>query len=132
MLEFYPYAHFSVILIARVEFWGILVNLYLRVADQIRTPQQDTYDDRFDLLRVVACFLVVLIHIGHPQRPLGTGTDAIASNFWASLGRPSVPLFFMISGAMLLLKDEPLGFFLKKRMIRVLSPLLFWSAFYLW
>jgi surface polysaccharide O-acyltransferase-like enzyme len=54
-----------------------------------------------------------------------------ASNVYYSFTRVAVPLFFMVSGATLLSKQEPIAAFLRKRLARVLPPLIFWSVFYL-
>lgn len=80
--------------------------------------------------RAVACFMVILIHIA------GWDFYQFADQWWPtnvydSLARVAVPVFFMISGALLLTKEERLGDFLRKRAVRVLPPLLFWSAVYL-
>lgn len=88
-------------------------------------------DRRYDFLRVFACFLVVIIHIA------GSDANVLNSNWWAgnvydSLARVSVPIFFMISGAMLLPKAEPLLTFFRKRFWKVIPPLIGWSLFYLW
>jgi surface polysaccharide O-acyltransferase-like enzyme len=88
-------------------------------------------DRRIDLLRVTACFMVVLLHISganiHEFGPKWWG-----ANVWDSLSRACVPLFFMISGATLLPKSESLPDFFRKRASRIVLPLLTWSAFYLW
>lgn len=47
-----------------------------------------------------------------------------------SIGRIGVPLFFMVSGYLMLQKEEPLVLFYTKRMRKVLIPLLFWSLIY--
>ncbi|OUL88677.1 acyltransferase [Paraburkholderia hospita] len=87
-------------------------------------------DKRVDALRVTACFMVLLLHISgasiHAFGPAWWG-----ANFWDSLSRSCVPLFFMISGAMLLPKSESLFDFFKKRTIRIVLPLIFWSCVYL-
>lgn len=50
---------------------------------------------------------------------------------YGSLLRPSVPLFVMMTGLLLLpVKQQPLGTFYKKRIYRVLFPFLFWSVLY--
>ncbi len=54
-----------------------------------------------------------------------------AANFYDSLTRSCVPVFLMISGVLLLNKQEDLPAFFKKRFARVLPPLLFWSLFYM-
>ena len=40
---------------------------------------------------------------------------------------PGVSLFLIISGVLLLSRDEPVGVFFKKRFLRILPPFLFWS-----
>ena len=56
-----------------------------------------------------------------------------AGNVVDAFSRWCVPVFVMISGALLLApgKTEGAGTFYRKRAARVLVPLLFWSAFYL-
>ncbi|SKC94041.1 acyltransferase [Paraburkholderia hospita] len=87
-------------------------------------------DARISHLRIVACAMVVLLHV------CGTNVHEFSERWWSanvynSLTRACVPLFFMISGATLLHKDEPLGAFLRKRLVRIVPPLLLWSLVYL-
>jgi surface polysaccharide O-acyltransferase-like enzyme len=55
----------------------------------------------------------------------------VAANFYDSISRMGVPLFFMVSGSLLLGKLEPFWLFLRKRFVKVGIPTLFWSIFYL-
>jgi len=55
------------------------------------------------------------------------------TNIYDSLARPAVPLFVMLSGALLLQPaklEEPLSVFFKKRLDRIGLPFLFWGAAY--
>jgi len=55
------------------------------------------------------------------------------TNIYNSLARPAVPLFVMLSGALLLQPaklEEPLSVFFKKRLNRIGVPFLFWGAAY--
>jgi len=87
-----------------------------------------------DLIRVVAIFLVVLIHV---SGQLTTVWGKIPTNQWiiadiyGSIARIAVPLFFMISGYLLLPRSESLSVFYIKRMTRILIPLIVWSLIYL-
>jgi surface polysaccharide O-acyltransferase-like enzyme len=54
-----------------------------------------------------------------------------AGNFYDSLTRTCVPIFLMITGATLLPKQEALQLFFRKRIVRIIPPLIFWSLFYL-
>lgn len=89
----------------------------------------------FDLLRCVAAFAVVLIHALGPYRhlmgeiPWADWSIAVGLN---SLSRWAVPVFIMITGALLLSDRRPFQpyLFVKKRFAKVLLPFLAWSAFY--
>ncbi|MDO4747310.1 MAG: acyltransferase family protein, partial [Candidatus Saccharibacteria bacterium] len=85
-----------------------------------------------DVLRVIACMAVILIHASAPY----LGKDLGSFNFWVgnvldSLSRIAVPLFVMISGALILnekyaYKSEKI----KKHIIKLAVFFIFWSAFY--
>jgi surface polysaccharide O-acyltransferase-like enzyme len=79
-----------------------------------------------DLIRVVGAFLVVVAHISFHG-----GGPALVSSFYFVLSRIAVPLFFMVSGYLLLRKEEPYGEFFRKRALKVLIPFLAWSVIYL-
>lgn len=89
-----------------------------------------------DAVRLVAMFTVVCCHATDPFN-FYTGSDqsmvAEIKNWGAiygSLLRPCVPLFVMITGALLLPVKENPGFFYRKRITRVLWPFLIWSVIY--
>lgn len=97
----------------------------------------DTVSYRADIavLRVLAAFAIVVLHVasyGTTKQAYGTLNWWIANGFDAST-RWAVPMFVMISGALLLHphKRMPAGLFYKKRMHRILIPLAFWTVFYL-
>lgn len=78
-----------------------------------------------DFARFVGAFLVVLAHI------TGWGTEpSAAGSFYYSVSRVGVPIFFLISGYLLLSKEEDLTTFFKKRASRILIPFLVWSVLY--
>lgn len=52
-------------------------------------------------------------------------------NLYDSLTRFCVPIFFMLSGALLLSKDYELEYFIKKRFLRIIPPFIFWSLVYI-
>ncbi|MCZ8094201.1 MAG: acyltransferase family protein [Acidovorax sp.] len=88
-----------------------------------------------DVARVAAIMAVVLLHVSAilvVETPLGSAAWWIG-NFYDSLVRWCVPVFVMISGALLLdaCKVEDLWRFYRKRAARILLPLLFWSTFYI-
>lgn len=87
-----------------------------------------------DILRVIACYMVIQIHtgefyyIGKGGATLNT-TDANWVGWYNSLCRISVPLFVMISGFFLFPTGDSRTFF-KKRFTRVAVPFIIWCVFY--
>ena len=81
-------------------------------------------------VRALAIITVVGIHVAGPALYQPMNANWWTGNIIASLSRIRVPLFLMISGALLLHKDEPVRIFFKKRFSKILIPFLFWSAFY--
>lgn len=88
-----------------------------------------------DFLKVLAAFFVVLLHSTSPILYEYGNIDIDIwkmGNYVDSFVRQAVPLFFMISGVLLLNKSyENLYLFFKKRFIKVIIPLLFWSIIYI-
>lgn len=88
-----------------------------------------------DNARALATVSVILLHVAsdllYTIKTDGATTDWWTGNILDGLTRFSVPLFFMISGALLLHSDYELLKYLKKRFIRIVPPLLFWSFVYL-
>ena len=84
-----------------------------------------------DLLRVIACALVVLAHCCDSfVGAFDTDRTAFLSGAAiGSLARPSVPLFVMMTAVLLLpLPDRTtLRAFYRKRIGRIMPPLIFWS-----
>lgn len=84
-------------------------------------------------LRVLATFSVILLHTAADFVLL---FGEIPENLWNianlfdSISRFCVPVFVMISGAVLLGKDEDLVVFIRKRLNRIILPFLFWSIVY--
>lgn len=88
-----------------------------------------------DVVRLVAMFTVVCCHCTDPFNFYpGTAPDIDEIKFWGaaygSVLRPCVPLFVMITGALLLPVRGETGSFYKKRIPRVLWPFLLWSVLY--
>ena len=81
-------------------------------------------------LRFWAILAVIMIHSTAPFLYKPIGNEFLAGNVLDSLSRFAVPLFLLISGALLLHKDEPLSVFLKKRAAKIIIPFLVWSFIY--
>ena len=78
-----------------------------------------------DFLRVAASLVIVLAHVD----AWGGGPQWV-DNLFYSLSRNGVPLFFMLSGFLLLSKQEDTGTFILKRPAGILVPFLVWSVVY--
>ena len=92
-----------------------------------------------DLIRTIAIILVILLHASIEQYPVTNVVDSSvfvrwwSVNIYDSIARPCVPLFVMLSGALLLQPskvEESLRVFFKKRFSRIALPFLFWGAVY--
>lgn len=83
-------------------------------------------DTALDIIRIVACLMVVMMH-----SPLPTG--AANGPFRVALSyttEPCIGLFFMVSGALLLPVTRSYTSFLKRRLGKVICPTIFWTAIY--
>ncbi|EEZ5201784.1 TPA: acyltransferase [Escherichia coli] len=90
----------------------------------------NTQNENFDFIRTVSIFSVVLLHTS--AGPFKLWLDNwMQFNVIMSATRWCVPVLFMISGALLLKKDEPLVTFFRKRAKKILIPLVFWSYLYI-
>jgi len=76
-------------------------------------------------MRFFGAFLVVLAHIEN----WGAG-PLWATDLYYTISRVGVPLFFLISGYLLLSKQEDLLTFFQKRASRIIIPFLVWSIIY--
>jgi surface polysaccharide O-acyltransferase-like enzyme len=90
-----------------------------------------------DLIRTLAITGVILLHATNDFSP--NRMDQLEVVRWLTvdvyqcIARIGVPLFVMLTGALLLQpskNDESIGGFLKKRWIRIGPPLIFWGALY--
>ena len=85
-----------------------------------------------DLLRLIAMLMVITAHCTDMYN--ATPQDDPMAGFWGmfigSMMRPSVPLFAMMTGLLLLpVNSSPLEFY-RKRIPRVLIPMVLWSVLY--
>lgn len=88
-----------------------------------------------DLIRVLACYLVMQTHVGELYY-IGENGEFLSheKNIWPaifnSLSRVCVPLFIMISGYLLLPMKTDYKTFLKRRFTRISSPFFIFCVFY--
>ncbi len=86
----------------------------------------------FDLLRIFACFGVVLLHAAAQHSEPFLSFDWTVFTAYDSIVRWTVPVFVMVSGALLL--DPSRSFiprvFYKKNLVRLITAYMFWSVIY--
>lgn len=95
-----------------------------------------------DLIRTIAIVLVILLHAAiEPNPSINIMSPQGLQLWWASdvynsIARICIPLFIMLTGALLLQPsklNEPLRVFFKKRWARIGIPVLFWGlAYFAW
>ena len=87
-----------------------------------------------DVIRVIAVFAVIVLHIAAP--PVTQFGLISSSNWWwtnafNSLARPCIPLFVMLSGALILTPPAwNTSRFVHRRLVRVAILFVAWSAIY--
>ena len=84
-----------------------------------------------DILRVLACLLVILIHTPIRQYDTYYNTPSLAGALYTVLVAVNCNLFFMITGALLLPVKMTGRRFVKRRLTVVLPPLVVWTVVYL-
>jgi surface polysaccharide O-acyltransferase-like enzyme len=89
-----------------------------------------------NLIRTLAITLVILLHAANTTLKASSVPEAYwwTAVIYKSLALPCVPLFVMLSGALLLKRTklrEPIRVFLKKRLERLGLAVVFWGAIYL-
>lgn len=93
----------------------------------------------FDVVRLVAFLLLMACHATDPVNAgatYGNGSEVSTPNeiawatIWGALVRPCVPLFVMLTGALLLPVREGMSDFYRRRIPRVLWPFIIWSVLY--
>jgi surface polysaccharide O-acyltransferase-like enzyme len=106
-------------------------------------PKRKGFNFNVDLIRATAIILVILYHTSdfpyafNNSQPLTLNIlNWFTTDISGAIANISVPLFVMISGAMLLSPekvDEPARVFAKKRFNRIAVPFIFWTiAYFVW
>lgn len=83
-----------------------------------------------DFVRAIAIICVITIHTSAPYL-YSNSANWLVANFFDSLSRVGVPLFIMVSGALLITENQtPLLSFYKKRFLRIIWPWFFWGIIF--
>ncbi len=93
-------------------------------------PTIKTRNYNLDLIRILACFMVIMVHVRLNYTYDASGSMHLFSSFYLTAIRPCVPLFILLSGLLLLPTKDTLPTFLKRRFSRVFIPMVVWVIFY--
>ena len=107
----------------------IIVNIYINMGDTTNKKRIFYYDFLrcFAILSIIACHVFAGIVITKSLFGTGFWFYAVLLNSLRDIG---VPLFVVISGALLLNRKQSLVEFAKKRFNRVVIPYLFWMVIF--
>lgn len=87
-----------------------------------------------DNLRVLATLSVIVLHVSADilyNYGVLPNTTWWAGNIFDGITRYCVPIFLMLTGALLFRRDHEIGDFLKNKFLRIVIPFLFWSLIYI-
>lgn len=85
-----------------------------------------------DIIRIMACFFVVVIHVFAYSVPIDNPktVEWCLENLVLSIVKSAVPLFFMISGVLFLRKQVSLKKLYTKYIFRIVVVMFAWAVFY--
>ena len=104
-----------------------------KIMTQLKTENRVVW---VDWLRVMACFMVIVVHATEPFYLGGEGSqilteiDAYWASLFDSLVRACVPLFIVASSYLQFPLHYSAGEFFRRRTVRVLVPFVLWTAVY--
>lgn len=89
-------------------------------------------DNRIDLLRLISMFLVIIVHVSNfycRRFPEMNEFSYFGSTLYNTISRICVPIFFMISGALLIGKKTDMKKY-RQRIIKFIIVLVIWTLIY--
>jgi len=102
----------------------IIKEIFIYIYDNMKTKKERIF--YYDFLRAFAIIAVIICHVDIFFGPLITPPEIIFKTTFHDIGRIGVPIFLMISGALLLNREYELPSFIKKRFTRIIYPFIFW------
>lgn len=85
-----------------------------------------------DFVKFIAIFMMIAVHCTDNVTPAERSEPwyNLWGSFYGAFMRPAIPLFVMVTGALLLPVKENISAFYKKRLTRLLVPFFIWSVLY--
>lgn len=109
-----------------------LINTLRKKMEKITLKNQSGRIVWLDFLKVIAIFMMLAVHCTDNVTPAERSEPwyNMWGSFYGSFMRPAIPLFVMVTGALLLPVKADMGTFYKKRLMRLVIPFLMWSVVY--
>jgi surface polysaccharide O-acyltransferase-like enzyme len=94
-----------------------------------------------DIIRIIAIAMVIEMHAGDSivygwgKAPIRNGANIswwLTGVTFKSIASVCVPLLFMLSGYLLLSSQDQIFTFFKKRLTKIVIPLIVWAILYMW
>lgn len=85
-----------------------------------------------DILKFIAIFMMIAVHCTDNVTPAERSEPwyNMWGSFYGSMMRPAIPIFVLVTGALLIPVKQQILPFYKKRLSRLLIPFILWSVFY--
>lgn len=110
-------------------------SLYFCVKSSMDELLIDKNDKRIvwlDFVKFIAIFMLIAVHCTDNVTPAERSEPwyNLWGSFYGSFMRPAIPLFVMVTGALLLPVRQNISAFYKKRLTRLVVPFIIWSVLY--
>lgn len=110
-------------------------SLYFCVKSSMDELLIDKNDKRIvwlDFVKFIAIFMMIAVHCTDNVTPAERSEPwyNLWGSFYGSFMRPAIPLFVMVTGALLLPVRQNISAFYKKRLTRLVVPFIIWSVLY--
>lgn len=90
---------------------------------------ENNKNQQIELMRAISCIFVIIIHVAG-NIPYSLDPDWYLSVVMNSISRIAVPVFIIISAYLMARKYKSYMEFVKKRIVKILPPIIAWSYFY--
>ena len=100
--------------------------------DELLIDKNDKRIVWLDFVKFIAIFMMIAVHCTDNVTPAERSEPwyYLWGSFYGSFMRPAIPLFVMVTGALLLPVRQNISAFYKKRLTRLVVPFIIWSVLY--
>ena len=100
--------------------------------DELLIDKNDKRIVWLDFVKFIAIFMMIAVHCTDNVTPAERSEPwyNLWGSFYGSFMRPAIPLFVMVTGALLLPVRQNISAFYKKRLTRLVVPFIIWSVLY--